>query len=589
MKKYLQILFFFTLLASFQLKAQVRFETKLSKTRLGLNERLRVSFEMNENGDNFIPPTFEGFTVVGGPNQSVSNSYVNGKRSFSKSYTYFLTPEQKGELTIGQASIEIQGEVYKTSPRKVIVTEAVKRPNSAQAQADAFADENLHLVAEVSNTNPYLNEAFTVVYKLYYTSDLGISNVNEAETPKYSDFLTHVIPIKKLEIKRGTYKGKNYNYVVWRKAVLYPQKSGKVSLDPLTLNISVDVPTNRRTFFGDRVYNKIPKKITAGRRTINVKALPENGKPENFSGAVGTFDLNVSLNKEELKSSESFQVSVKVSGRGNLKLFSLPTLEVPSALERYEPEHKEMVKTNLLGMQGSIEDNYTIVPQYQGNYPIPGVAFSYFDPVKENYVTLRSEEKIINVFEGPQPQISSVQQPKKAQNIIGKQSPKQFEFIKLETTLMPLVEKHFYGTRLFYLLWISPLVLLLLFFWGWNKWSNRTVDVQNQRQRKAQRLVRKYLGSARKAMGDKVAFYDALERALHNYLKAKLSIETVEFSKDRIQALLQEKGVFREDIDAFIALLTDCDANRYAPSTSARMEEDFAQASNVISKLDKVL
>ena len=338
MKKYLQILFFFTLLASFQLKAQVRFETKLSKTRLGLNERLRVSFEMNENGDNFIPPTFEGFTVVGGPNQSVSNSYVNGKRSFSKSYTYFLTPEQKGELTIGQASIEIQGEVYKTSPRKVIVTEAVKRPNSAQAQADAFADENLHLVAEVSNANPYLNEAFTVVYKLYYTSDLGISNVNEAETPKYSDFLTHVIPIKKLEIKRGTYKGKNYNYVVWRKAVLYPQKSGKVSLDPLTLNISVDVPTNRRTFFGDRVYNKIPKKITAGRRTINVKALPENGKPENFSGAVGTFDLNVSLNKEELKSSESFQVSVKVSGRGNLKLFSLPTLEVPSALERYEPE-----------------------------------------------------------------------------------------------------------------------------------------------------------------------------------------------------------------------------------------------------------
>ena len=188
MKKYLQILFFFTLLASFQLKAQVRFETKLSKTRLGLNERLRVSFEMNENGDNFIPPTFEGFTVVGGPNQSVSNSYVNGKRSFSKSYTYFLTPEQKGELTIGKASIEIQGEVYKTSPRKVIVTEAVKRPNSAQAQADAFADENLHLVAEVSNANPYLNEAFTVVYKLYYTSDLGISNVNEAETPKYSDF-----------------------------------------------------------------------------------------------------------------------------------------------------------------------------------------------------------------------------------------------------------------------------------------------------------------------------------------------------------------------------------------------------------------
>lgn len=433
MKKQLRILFFFTLLVAFQVKAQVRFETKLSKTRLGLNERLRVSFEMNENGDNFIPPNFEGFTVVGGPNQSVSNSYVNGKRSFSKSYTYFISPELKGELTIGQASIEIDGQVYKTSPRKVTITEAVKQPNSAQAQADAFADENLHLVAEVSKSSPYLNEAFTVVYKLYYTSDLGISNVNEAETPKYSDFLTHVIPIKKLEIKRGTYKGRNYNYVVWRKAVLYPQKSGRLVLDPLTLNISVDVPTNRRTFFGDRVYKKIPKKITAGRRTINVKALPDIGKPENFSGAVGTFDLNVSLNKEELKSSESFQVNVKVSGRGNLKLFSLPELDVPSALERYEPEHKETVKTNLLGMQGSIEDNYTIVPQYQGNYPLPGIEFSYFDPVKEQYEILRSQEKMINVYEGPVAQNTNNAQTAGAQNVLSSQNPQQFEFIKLDT------------------------------------------------------------------------------------------------------------------------------------------------------------
>lgn len=589
MKKQLRILFFFTLLVAFQVKAQVRFETKLSKTRLGLNERLRVSFEMNENGDNFIPPNFEGFTVVGGPNQSVSNSYVNGKRSFSKSYTYFISPELKGELTIGQASIEIDGQVYKTSPRKVTITEAVKQPNSAQAQADAFADENLHLVAEVSKSSPYLNEAFTVVYKLYYTSDLGISNVNEAETPKYSDFLTHVIPIKKLEIKRGTYKGRNYNYVVWRKAVLYPQKSGRLVLDPLTLNISVDVPTNRRTFFGDRVYKKIPKKITAGRRTINVKALPDIGKPENFSGAVGTFDLNVSLNKEELKSSESFQVNVKVSGRGNLKLFSLPELDVPSALERYEPEHKETVKTNLLGMQGSIEDNYTIVPQYQGNYPLPGIEFSYFDPVKEQYEILRSQEKMINVYEGPVAQNTNNAQTAGAQNVLSSQNPQQFEFIKLDTAFVPMAEKHFYGSTLFYVLWISPLVLLMMFFGGWNVWSNRTVDFQNQRQRKAQRLVKKYLGSARKTLGDKVAFYNALERALHNYLKAKLSIETVEFSKDRIAAFLEEKGISETDNKDFITLLSDCDANRYAPSSDARMEEDFAQASRVISKLDKVL
>ena len=160
---------------SVEVAAQVRFETKLSKNRLGLNERLRVSFEMNQNGDNFIPPNFDGFSVIGGPNQSVSNSYVNGVRSFSKTYTYFLTPNRKGKLTIGQASIQIDGEVYKTSPKQVEVTEAVNNPNSPQARATAIADENLHLVAEISKTNPYLNEAVTVIYKLYFSSEISVS------------------------------------------------------------------------------------------------------------------------------------------------------------------------------------------------------------------------------------------------------------------------------------------------------------------------------------------------------------------------------------------------------------------------------
>ena len=165
---------------------------------MGLNERLRVSFVMNQNGDNFTPPSFAGFTVVGGPNQSVSNSWVNGVKSFSKTYTYFLTPNQKGKLTIGQAIIEIDGEIFKTSPQSVEVTQAVNNPNSPQARANAIADENLHLVTEISKTNPYINEAITVIYKLYFSSEISVSNVNEVEMPKYGDFWSHLIPISKL-------------------------------------------------------------------------------------------------------------------------------------------------------------------------------------------------------------------------------------------------------------------------------------------------------------------------------------------------------------------------------------------------------
>jgi hypothetical protein len=578
----------FLLTVGFQLGAQVTFQTKVSKNRLGINERLKVSFEMNKNGDNFTPPQFEGFRVVGGPNQSTSNSWINGKRSFSRSFTYFLNPTRKGKLSIGQATVKIDGAIYKTSPVSVEVTEAVKTPNQA-GNADYIADQNVHLVAEVSNRNPYLNEAFTVVYKLYYTSEIGISNVNEVESPGYADFWSHLIPIKKLEMKQGTYKGATYNYVTWRKAVLYPQKTGELILEPLTLNITVQVPSNRRDIWGNLVNRQVPKVITAGKRTIKVKPLPQEGKPVGFTGAVGNFDLNFSLNKDVLKASESFQGTIKVSGRGNLKLFNLPKINVPAALEVYEPEHTENIKTNLLGMQGSIQDTYTIVPEFQGNYPIPGVSFSYFDPNKKRYVTLNSEEQMVNVNEGPVAGTSSTGQS--ASNLLRpKLNEDQFNFIALETQLIPIKSTDsFFGGRMFYLMLLLPFSLLLLIAIWLKTQIGRTNDPMTLRQKAANRLAKKYLSSAKKALGEKEVFYNALERALHNYLKAKLHIVTAEFSKARISSLLQDKEVNSAVIKDFVGLLEDCEAARYAPATSVRMQEDFDRASGLISKMDKQL
>ena len=578
----------FLLTVGFQLGAQVTFQTKVSKNRLGINERLKVSFEMNKNGDNFTPPQFEGFRVVGGPNQSTSNSWINGKRSFSRSFTYFLNPTRKGKLSIGQATVKIDGAIYKTSPVSVEVTEAVKTPNQA-GNADYIADQNVHLVAEVSNRNPYLNEAFTVVYKLYYTSEIGISNVNEVESPGYADFWSHLIPIKKLEMKQGTYKGATYNYVTWRKAVLYPQKTGELILEPLTLNVTVQVPSNRRDIWGNLVNRQVPKVIIAGKRTIKVKPLPQEGKPVGFTGAVGNFDLNFSLNKDVLKASESFQGTIKVSGRGNLKLFNLPKINVPAALEVYEPEHTENIKTNLLGMQGSIQDTYTIVPEFQGNYPIPGVSFSYFDPNKKRYVTLNSEEQMVNVNEGPVAGTSSTGQS--ASNLLRpKLNEDQFNFIALETQLTPIKSTDsFFGGRMFYLMLLLPFSLLLLIAIWLKTQIGRTNDPMTLRQKAANRLAKKYLSSAKKALGEKEVFYNALERALHNYLKAKLHIVTAEFSKARISSLLQDKEVNSAVIKDFVGLLEDCEAARYAPATSVRMQEDFDRASGLISKMDKQL
>ena len=584
-----QFLMFFLVLGTSALEAQIRFDAKVSKKRLGLNERLRVDFEMNENGDNFNPPPFVDFQVISGPQQAVSRSWVNGVQSFSKTYTYFLTPKKKGTVRLGQAEITINGEVYKTSPIDIEVINAVEKPNDPN-NVDGLIDGNIHLVAEISNTNPYLNEGITVIYKLYFRNPISVSDVSELEAPSYGDFWSHLIKIGRAEINmRGSYKGEPYNEVVWRKAVLYPQKTGPLKLEPLTLNLSLSVPSNRRDLFGRRILTQSQKTLTTGQRIINVKELPLRNKPESFTGAVGQFDFDIILDKDALKASESFQAKVKVKGKGNLKLFNLPKISFPNTLEVYEPEHDEQVKITLSGMEGTIEDNYTIVPQFQGKYPIPSVAFSYFDPTSASYKTLNSQDLLVDVFDGP---TSST-----ARNNPQFQNRKQllttnegaFRFINLDTKLNLIKREIFWMSRLFWILILTPILLLFTSYLFKKFVLGKSQDTQTQKQRKAAQLAKKYLSSAKKEAQNQARFYEALERAPHNYLKAKLKIETTEISKSKIKKLLLEKQVDQRTALDFIILIENCERARYAPESSVIIQDDFEKASGLIVKIDRQL
>lgn len=587
MKFIKHILLLVTLLFISVSQAQITFEAKVSKKQLGINERLRIDFEMNKDGDNFNPPDFVNFMVVGGPNQAVSNSWINGKRSYSKTYSYFLAPKRQGSFTIKQATIEIDGEVYKTTPITITVTAAVDKPKD-ENNADYIASENIHLVAEVSNETPYLNEAITVVYKLYVSPNTGVSNWREIDNPKYSDFWSQNIDIKGLKVQNGTYKGEEYRYVVLRKTVLYPQKIGKLEIEPLSLDITVEVPTNRRDIFGSRLMTQVHKTVSAGNRTIRVKPLPENGKPLDFTGAVGDFNFKVSTSKSELNATESLQAKVEVSGSGNLKLFQLPKLNLPSSLEVYEPEHSENVQTNLDGMQGTIADSYTVVPQFKGKYPIPSISFSYFDLKTESYKTINSQEIVIDVLQGPSS--NSNNEDITALNS-GKQrvilNDNQFAYIKTKTDFIPVKPSYFFKSKAFWAALILPfLAIPLVIVFKKNK-DKRDADVFGNKIRKADRLAKKYLSEAKKALGKKESFYVALEKALHNYLKATLHIETSEFSKDKIKDLLLQKQVDNDTITNFIGILKNCELARYTPITQVEMEEDYERAAKTISIIDK--
>lgn len=565
--------------------AQVQFQTRVSKKTLGLNERLRVDFSMNKDGDNFHPPSFDGFDVVGGPNQSVSNSWINGKRSFEKTYSYFLSPKQMGSLMLESASIEIGNQTYKTNAIVIKVTKEIQKPKDPNT---AVASDNIHLVAEISNANPYLNEAITVVYKLYVAPNTGVSNWRETDDPEYDDFWSQHINPKGLKIERGQYKGEDYQYVVLRRTVLYPQKTGKLIIEPLKLDVTAEIPTKRRDIFGQRLMSKVNVPVTAGRRTVNVKPLPEIGKPSDFSGAVGDFKFNLSTSKSELNANESMQAKVIVSGKGNLKLLALPKLALPNSLEVYEPEHNENVRTNLSGMQGEVSDSYTIVPQYKGKYPIPTVSFSYFDLKTESYKRLSSNETIINVLEGP---VYGVSDNNLTAEGAGKRdvvlNNDQFAFIKMDANLVSKTNKQFFKSTFFWGSLLTPLLLIPLAIAFRRKKEERDGDIVGNRLRKADKLAKKYLGDAKKALGQKEAFYVALEKALHNYLKAKLNIETSDLSKDKIRTLLLEKQVENTVVSDFENILENCEIARYTPITKVAMQQDYDKAASAINLIDK--
>ena len=581
MKRYLILLFL-----SFQaMIAQVQFEAKVSKQTLGLNERLRIDFTMNDDGDNFTPPNFEGFKIVAGPSQQVSQSWINGKSSFNKTYSYFLLPTQKGTLVIRQASIDIRGQIYKTSPIKINVTAAVEQPRDPN-DTQVSADQSLHLVAEISKTNPYLNEPITVVYKIYFSYNIGITNWRELDKPKYNDFWSQNIDIKQLVAEEGRYNGEKYRFVTLRKTVLYPQKSGKLVIEPLSLDVDVQLPSNRRNIFGQVLLVEDHKRVSAGAKTITVKALPEAGKPADFSGAVGRFAFKVTPSKTNIKSGESLDLEVSVSGTGNLKLFTLPKPIVPTALEMYDPVHNEKVTTPLSGMTGKISDKYAIIPQYKGKYPIKPMTFTYFDLGSKSYKTVTSPEIMINVLEGPNASdnsVASTSDTKKSAVL----SSAQFKFIKLKTDLTSMNQSDFYGSTLFYLFTLLPFLCIPIIVIFKKKKEAIDGDVAGNKIKLSNKLAKKYLSEAQKEIGNKEPFYIALEKAMHNFLKAKINIETSEMSKEKISEVLLERKANPESISAFINLTENCEFARYAPSSSTAIQQDYDKAVTIISELEK--
>ena len=569
MKLKIYISFIISILSYSIFAQQAELSVSISKNSLGLNERLRIEFSINkQGGDNFKPPKFKEFKVIAGPSQSVSQSWINGKVTFSQSYTYILKPIRKGELVIEPASIEINGSTISSKYLKVIVTDPIDIPENPN-DPEYIANQNIHLVAEVSKTNPYVGEGIYVEYRLYVSENVSVYDTSVTEAPQYNGFWNQEIQIDGYPVKTGKYNGQNYRYIVLQKALLVPTKTGNLTIDPMKMDIVIGVPTGRADFFGNVITKNIRKEFASSKKIIKPKELPLNGKPENFNGAVGDFSFNVTLSKEVLKANESSQIKIDVFGKGNLKLFELPTVETPAELEKYQPERKESVRINTDGISGSVSDSYTIVPQFKGKYKIPKVSFTYFNPKEGAYKTITTDDMYVDVLEGKElvsPKNESSQNGIEKQNVVSLGN--NFRYIQTRTIFQLKKTEDFYNSTLFYLLLLVPFIAIPAGIFIGKRNEARNSDLVGIRLRKAEKLARKFLSEAQKQLGKKEAFYEALERALHNYLKAKLNIETADISKEKITQILEEKKVDSETITKFIAVLQASDSALYTPVTN---------------------
>ncbi|MEN8765046.1 MAG: BatD family protein [Wenyingzhuangia sp.] len=588
-----QIINFFLFFISTSLFAQVNLTARTSKKTLGENQRFRLEYNINkQDADNFELPNFKYFKVVQGPSQSVSNSYsyVNGKaeNKFSKTYSYLLEPLAKGTFTLPPATIEYQGKKVASNAITLKVVDAIDLPKNPN-DPNYIASQNVKIVVTISNQNPYVGEPIYAEYRLY-VNQLSINNYSVDTPPNYEGFWSQVLENENPTFKDGKYKGELWKYAVLHKVVLIPQSSGVLTVNPMSANLVVGVPTGRGDFFGNMITRNVSQKFISQKRVINVKPLPLEGKPKSFNGAVGDYSYEVNTSRSVFKANESAQVKVKVSGKGNLKLFELPNVITPRELEVYDPERKEKVSVTATGLRGSVENAYTVVPQYKGKFKVPSTSFSYFNPKDNKYYTITSDEIVLNVTEGKDLATSlgedySQGALKQTVKAIGD----DFRYILTSTNLQRIQKEDFYKTKLFYVLLLLPLFIIPLGLFASRKQRELSRDIRRKKYRKSDKLTRKYLASAKKELGNRATFYSALEKALHHYLKAKLQIETTEISKDSIAEILTRKKVSDEGITQFIEVFSACEFARYAASSDEKMKEDFDKAKQVITELDKNL
>ena len=595
------ILFLVLLLVSGRvLSADITFTAAVSKTRVAVGEVFEISFSVNGNLQRFGPPPFEGFQVVGGPNQSSSMTSINGVSSVSMSLGYDLVGVKEGVYTIPGAVAVVDGKQYRSNAVKITVVKGQATgqrssggvgAGSSQPASDPSFDisKRLFIRAVTDKTNVYQGEQIAVTYKLYTNIDI-VDNALD-KLPDFNGFWSQEIKINTQSVDWTTeiFNGARYNVAVLKKVILLPERFGKLALDPLAMTFVVrqSVPSNDplEQFFGGAVKD-VKYKIKSMPISISVKQLPEAGKPESFQGAVGSFAIASSIDKSALKANEAINYKLKVSGRGNFKLLKTPELTLATDIEKYDPKISDQLTESLDGVSGSREYTYLLIPRHEGSYKLAPFKFSFFNPATRKYVELSTDAYELKVAKGD-PGANVTAFTNGGQQDVA-ELEKDIRYIKTASTALSVPATGFYGSTLFlFSLIAGPIAFLLAL--GYRSWyRNQNKDAVAVKGRRASRIAAKHMANAQKqlASGDTKVFFEAVYKGLYGYLADKLNISAADLSKEIIEEALKERSIdpaIIKEVDETIDL---CEMARYAPMAGVSQVEVLEKAKRIIKDIE---
>jgi hypothetical protein len=614
MKKYIFFLIFISGLFRVTYAEDIKFYASAPNT-VGSGQQFAVTFTVNAAASNFKAPSFKGFSVLSGPNQSSSSSMqiINGKmnQSVSYSFTYYLQAGNEGNYTVAPARITVEGKTYESESISIKVVKSSQGANNQQQQqqqsqtqnnqsgGNGVSDNDIFLRANVSNASPYLGEQIIVTYKLYTAVGIAQYSINKLSSNKgfWSEDLNK--ENDKPKQYKENIKGKQYIVAEIRKVAFFPQESGKLDINPLEVDVIAQIQTQRRKtnsifdFFDDPFsssYQNVKKTIRSNNITINAKPLPSANKPEDFTGAVGTFTFRSEIDKNELKANEAVNLKFTISGRGNIKLIDKLNVNFPTDFETYDPKIIDNINKSDNGVSGTKTFDYLLIPRNQGVYTIKPVTFTYFDLNKGKYVTLSSPEYTIKVSKGDGKQnnvaLTSVNQEEI--KYIGS----DIEHIKTKPMSLYKKGEHFFLSDLFYIILSIPLLLFIIALIIRRKHLKLRSDLALLKNRKATKVANKRLKKAKNYLltKEKDNFYIEISNALWGYISDKFSIPLAELSMESVNDALKSRNVKDEIVSQFIKTLNNCEFARFAPGDeSLTMDKIYKEAIDVISKTENEL